>query len=167
MFRRYQNAETCYADLSDVSNDQKPRDDGSAFSSSRWFQRGWTLQELLAPKRVEFFGLAWQKLGTKVERAPTIERITGIPQLFIRKVIGLPSASVAQRMSWAAKRDTTRKGDTAYCLLGIFGIMMPMIYGKGGNQAFFRLQEQKYTEGKRSLHSRIWPQLPSRWRIHS
>lgn len=71
-----------------------------------------------------------------------IEQVTNIPSQFLLGVTELYTASVAQRMSWAAQRDTKRKEDLAYCLLGIFGVAMPMIYGEGGHQAFFRLQEQ-------------------------
>ncbi|RYP77860.1 hypothetical protein DL771_000957 [Monosporascus sp. 5C6A] len=142
MFRWYKRAAVCYAYLSDVPGDENPRKDGSKFRTSRWFQRGWTLQELLAPRRLVFYSLEWRPLGTKVQLGAVIERVTGIHRLFLKGVNDLQSASVAQRMSWAAQRDTKRKEDLAYCLLGIFGITMPMIYGEGGDRAFFRLQEQ-------------------------
>ncbi|RYP66041.1 hypothetical protein DL769_006143 [Monosporascus sp. CRB-8-3] len=142
MFRWYRRASVCYAYLSDVPSDQDPREDGSKFRISRWFRRGWTLQELLAPKRLIFYSSEWRRLGTKVKLCTVIEGITGIPHLFLRGIDDLQSASVAQRMSWAAQRETKRKEDLAYCLLGIFGITMPMIYGEGGDRAFFRLQEQ-------------------------
>ncbi|KAH7303159.1 WD40-repeat-containing domain protein [Stachybotrys elegans] len=144
MFRWYSRASVCYAYLSDVPGpgDQNPREEGSKFRESRWFRRGWTLQELLAPRRLVFYSLGWTPLGTKVRLCAVIESITGIPRLVLKGVDGLESASVSQRMSWAAQRHTKRKEDLAYCLLGIFGIAMPMIYGEGGDQAFFRLQEQ-------------------------
>ena len=142
MFRWYKYAHVCYAYLSDVPDNQYPREPGSKFQTSRWFQRGWTLQELLAPKRLIFYNSEWQPLGTKVRLSRVVESITGIPHLFLKGIVDLYGASVAQRMSWAAQRDTKRKEDLAYCLLGIFGIAMPMIYGEGGEQAFLRLQEQ-------------------------
>ncbi|RYP13405.1 hypothetical protein DL767_010763 [Monosporascus sp. MG133] len=142
MFRWYKYAHVCYVYLSDVPDDQNPREVGSKFRASRWFQRGWTLQELLAPRCLIFYNSEWHPLGTKVQLSPVIESITGIPRLFLKGIVDLYSASVAQRMSWAAQRDTKRKEDIAYCLLGIFGIAMPMIYGEGGYQAFIRLQEQ-------------------------
>ncbi|KAI0554520.1 heterokaryon incompatibility protein-domain-containing protein [Xylaria curta] len=114
MFRWYQSASVCYAYPADVPADDEPGKDGSRFQASRWFQRGWTLQEL----------------RTKIQLSRVIEKITGISHPILRDINNPKSASVAQR-----------KEDLAYCLLGIFGISMPMIYGEGGEQAFFRLQE--------------------------
>ncbi|KAF3075870.1 hypothetical protein CFAM422_002410 [Trichoderma lentiforme] len=163
MFRWYQRASICYAFLSDVPGDEDFRETGSKFHSSRWFQRGWTLQELLAPKAMRFYGAIstygpqafgpqafgdtvgvqeWHLLGKRGNMSTTIASITGIPRQYLLGITALHTASVAQRMSWAAHRDTKRKEDLAYCLLGIFNITMPMIYGEGGEQAFFRLQEQ-------------------------
>ncbi|KAL6696350.1 hypothetical protein J3F84DRAFT_408181 [Trichoderma pleuroticola] len=161
MFRWYQRASICYAFLSDVPSDDNFRQKGSKFQRSRWFQRGWTLQELLAPKTMRFYGAIspsdshsgqaaagthlvqeWRLLGNKGSMSTTIASITGIPGHYLLGIAALHTASVAQRMSWAAHRDTKRKEDLAYCLLGIFNITMPMIYGEGGEQAFFRLQEQ-------------------------
>lgn len=142
IFRWYKKAAVCYAYLSDVPSNQNPRDDASHFRRSKWFGRGWTLQELLAPERLVFYSSGWRPLGTKIQLSAVIESVTGIPRLFLKGINHLRTASVAQRMSWAAQRDTKRKEDLAYCLLGIFGITMPMIYGEGGSQAFFRLQEQ-------------------------
>ncbi|RYP49226.1 hypothetical protein DL769_011102 [Monosporascus sp. CRB-8-3] len=142
MFRWYRHASLCYAYLSDVPGDDAPRKPGSKFRTSRWFGRGWTLQELLAPKHLRFYNSLWCYLGTKGTLRTVIGKITGIPRQILVGITELHSASVAQRMSWAARRDTKRKEDLAYCLLGIFGVTMPMIYGEGGNQAFLRLQDQ-------------------------
>ncbi|KAL5085662.1 hypothetical protein Trisim1_010008 [Trichoderma cf. simile WF8] len=142
MFRWYNCASVCYAYLSDVPEDGNPSERGSKFRSSRWFQRGWTLQELLAPKHLRFFNTKWQFIGTKGTISNVIKDITHVPRQFLLGITGLHVASVAQRMSWAAQRETKRPEDLAYCLLGIFGIAMPMIYGEGGEQAFIRLQEQ-------------------------
>ncbi|RYP64941.1 hypothetical protein DL770_009096 [Monosporascus sp. CRB-9-2] len=141
MFRWYQNASICYAYLSDVPSGDNIKDPGSRFFSSRWFRRGWTLQELLAPKKLHFFDQTWTSIGTKVKMSGIIEKITGIPGEFLRGWTKLYDASVAQRMSWAAKRETTREEDIAYCLLGIFDVAVPMIYGEG-DKAFGRLQEE-------------------------
>ncbi|KAE9371010.1 HET-domain-containing protein, partial [Stipitochalara longipes BDJ] len=142
MFRWYKKAGICYAYLLDVPGDDNPRKLGSEFRKSRWFKRGWTLQELLAPQRLQFYSSDWRRLGTKGELCNIIEGVTGISRLFLLGIEQLGNASVAQRMSWAAQRETTRGEDIAYCLLGIFGVAIPMIYGEGGEQAFFRLQEQ-------------------------
>ncbi|KAK5636115.1 hypothetical protein RRF57_011827 [Xylaria bambusicola] len=142
MFRWYMRASVCYAYLSDIPGDDNPQKPGSKFRTSRWFRRGWTLQELLAPKRLRFYDSEWRSLGTKGDMCTAIEEITGIPRSFLKGITDLHTASIAQRMSWAAQRKTKRKEDLAYCLLGIFNVAMPMIYGEGGNQAFFRLQER-------------------------
>ncbi|KAF5700687.1 heterokaryon incompatibility protein het-E-1 [Fusarium mundagurra] len=142
MFRWYRQADVCYAYLSDVPGGDEWRRHGSKFRTSRWFRRGWTLQELLAPKRLLFYDSEWRRLGTKGNMRTAIGEITGVPSQFLLGINDFRFASVAQRMSWAAQRDTKRKEDLAYCLLGIFDVTMPMIYGEGGEQAFLRLQEQ-------------------------
>lgn len=142
MFRWYNLATVCYAYLSDVPVGDDPSAHGSRFRTSRWFTRGWTLQELLAPKHLRFYNSEWHCIGTKGSRCTVIQEITRVPRHILLGVAELHTASVAQRMSWAAQRKTKRAEDLAYCLLGIFGITMPMIYGEGGREAFFRLQEQ-------------------------
>ncbi|KAF2192813.1 hypothetical protein K469DRAFT_621484 [Zopfia rhizophila CBS 207.26] len=143
MYHWYQEAEVCYAYLADVPRDAidhltKPAD--SNFSESRWFTRGWTLQELIAPSTVIFLDREWQEIGTKSSMQEIISETTGISVgILLGDDIGL--ASVAQRMSWASKMKTTRVEDLAYCLMGIFGIYMPMLYGEG-ERAFVRLQEE-------------------------
>ncbi|KAI0509525.1 hypothetical protein F5B22DRAFT_616614 [Xylaria bambusicola] len=139
MFKWYKDAQVCYAYLCDV--DEYPSKPQTNFRKSRWFQRGWTLQELIAPKIVHFFDRKWNHLGQKRDLSLTLVEVTKIPRVFLLGIIPLHEASVAQRMSWASDRVTKRKEDLAYCLLGIFGITMPMIYGEG-DQAFIRLQEE-------------------------
>ncbi|KNG80357.1 hypothetical protein ANOM_011314 [Aspergillus nomiae NRRL 13137] len=137
MYRWYEEAEVCYAYLSDVPHGPVCDDD---FRNSKWFTRGWTLQELIAPSTVIFFDSEWHKMGEKLDLQQQISEITGIPGNFLL-VDDVAYASVAQKMSWAAKRKTTRLEDVAYCLMGIFGISMPMLYGEG-TKAFIRLQEE-------------------------
>jgi ankyrin repeat protein len=141
MFQWYRNASICYAYLSDVPAGDNPHDSRSRFFSSRWFQRGWTLQELLAPQILRFYNSKWYCLGTRSEMSHIVEGVTGIPRPLLLGVEKLHGASIAQRMSWAAKRVTKRKEDIAYSLLGIFDVMMPMIYGEG-DRAFYRLQKK-------------------------
>ncbi|KAK0627345.1 heterokaryon incompatibility protein-domain-containing protein, partial [Immersiella caudata] len=146
MFRWYQQAAVCYAYLCTTSTLSVPRVgadtyDDAVLENSPWFRRGWTLQELIAPKRVEFHGARWLYLGNKHALCERLSRITRIPQLLLRDSRALLSYSIAQRMSWAAGRSTTRIEDKAYSLLGIVGVNMPLLYGEGGN-AFIRLQEE-------------------------
>ena len=144
MFRWYEKSEQCYAYLQDI--------DGLAFPSKRdtekfhefngwpkWFSRGWTLQELVAPKVVYFFNQKWEPLGDKKTLANTLEAITQIPGIILENGLTSERPCVAQIMSWAADRKTTREEDRAYSLLGLLGVHMPMMYGEGKN-AFRRLQ---------------------------
>ena len=152
MFRWYERAEVCFVHLADVQADDDHDRVGSAFRTCRWFKRGWTLQELLAPATLVFYDKAWSVIADKddVFMRRLITEITGIDDYYIcrsnRKLFSsshqwLSRASVAERMSWAAGRETTRTEDLAYCLLGIFDINMPMLYGEG-MKAFQRLQEE-------------------------
>jgi len=134
MYMWYGAAEVCYAYLADVPSN-------CTFQNSRWFERGWTLQELIAPTEVIFFDEKWEPLGTRLELSKSVQGCTGIPERVFLESTSLDSFSVAQKMSWAANRATTRVEDRAYCLMGIFGINMPLIYGEGEN-AFIRLQEE-------------------------
>src|ERR1700733_11317378 len=135
-YRWYHESGVCYAYLADVP----PNAVDDEFAKSRWFTRGWTLQELIAPSTVIFLGKEWQKMGTKSSRQRIISEVTGIPTNIL---LGgdLERTSIAQKLSWASKRETTRVEDIAYCLMGIFGINMPMLYGEG-ERAFIRLQEE-------------------------
>ncbi|EMD65035.1 hypothetical protein COCSADRAFT_317254 [Bipolaris sorokiniana ND90Pr] len=147
MFRWYQNAIKCYVFLSDVEDRSLDGDGESCrrwkavFGKSRWFSRGWTLQELVAPCSVEFFSENGSRLGNKESLSHTIHEITGIP---IKALSGsdLSEFDVAERFSWAANRQTTREEDGAYCLLGIFGIYMSPIYSEGKDHAMKRLQKK-------------------------
>jgi hypothetical protein len=140
MYRWYQQSAVCYVFLADVSSD-KP-EIKVQFKSSRWFTRGWTLQELIAPQNVVFYSKEWRILGTKSDDEMTIflSLITRIDEEYVNgKDINL--ASISKRMSWASSRRTTRTEDIAYCLLGIFDLNMPLLYGEG-KRAFRRLQEE-------------------------
>ena len=141
MYRWYQEAKICYAYLADVRIDNHdPRDTivTTAFEKSRWFTRGWTLQELLAPKYVVFYDEEWREFGSKSSLIAQISLVAGIQQDHIHNING---ASVAQKMSWASKRQTTRVEDMAYSLMGIFDVNMALLYGEG-DKAFTRLQHE-------------------------
>ncbi|KAI3529802.1 heterokaryon incompatibility protein [Colletotrichum filicis] len=173
MFAWYECAVRCYAYLSDV--DHAERLDGPAgdaehsfdiLSRSLWFTRGWTLQELLAPREVLFFARGWSLLGTRKLLAGVIQRITNIDWKYLqpRSRKRLSDASVAERMSWLSCRKTTRKEDMAYCMLGIFDINMPLLYGEGA-KAFARLQEEILkTSTDQSLFCWSWTESdPGSW----
>ncbi|KAI7353540.1 hypothetical protein KC354_g11480 [Hortaea werneckii] len=141
MYAWYQDAAICYAYLSDVPSTDKPLAEHSDFVKSRWFSRGWTLQELLAPNEVQFLSMHWTSLGTKDSLADVISRRTQIRPRILRMHYGIGDCSISERMSWAAGRETTRREDAAYCLMGLFSVNMPLLYGEG-KKAFQRLQEE-------------------------
>lgn len=134
MFRWYQKAKICYAYLEDV-------DDVSELGRSRWFTRGWTLQELIAPKDVSFYSTNWTFLGSKSDLRDNLAAITGISQDVLSGASESWHECIATRMRWAANRQTTCLEDMAYCLLGIFDVQMPLLYGEG-KRAFTRLQQE-------------------------
>ena len=167
MYRWYEKSKVCYAYLEDVeekyedacedpdedtSNDSIKSLNGNvekAIRKSRWFTRGWTLQELIAPSQIIFFGKNWSFLGEKYDKGWHPERnlvkllssITTIPEAVLADPSQRTSCSVARKMSWAARRKTTREEDMAYSLLGLFEVNMPLLYGEG-TRAFVRLQEE-------------------------
>ncbi|KAF1948913.1 hypothetical protein CC80DRAFT_529758 [Byssothecium circinans] len=135
MFRYYADAIVCLTYLEDVGEGKK------TFEKSRWFARGWTLQELIAPYHLEFYDTDWRSIGRKDTLVEGICKITKIPENVLKRDVALSKVPTAARMSWASRRETTREEDMAYCLLGIFDINMPMLYGEG-DKAFIRLQEE-------------------------
>lgn len=144
MFKWYRRARMCYAYLEDVPHMSvaECEEQGSAFRAAKWFTRGWTLQELIAPPEVKFFSQNWQSIGTKADLALCISEITGIAWTCLlkpkfSKSNPLRGYSVAQRLSWASRRSTTRIEDQAYSLIGLFDITMPLLYGEG-HEAFTR-----------------------------
>lgn len=148
MFRWYHNAARCYVYLSDVSILDRDLNSQiyqflweSAFRASRWFTRGWTLQELLAPALVEFFSQEHTRLGDKSSLEQQIHEIT---EIAVPALQGTPLSqfSVQERFKWAEKRKTTCEEDWAYALLGIFDISMPLMYGEGRDKAVVRLKEE-------------------------
>lgn len=141
MFTWYLQADVCYVFLYDVSASDDPSDPDSSFRRSMWFKRGWTLQELIVPSRNVFLSKDWRMIGTKTSLASVIAGVTGIDTSILLHTRQLHTVSVADRMAWAAGRETTRIEDEAYCLMGIFGVRLSVIYGEG-SQAFVRLQEE-------------------------
>jgi Heterokaryon incompatibility protein (HET) len=148
MFRWYKNAAKCYVYLADVSAGKRKLGDRDtlntwelAFRNSRWFTRGWTLQELLAPALVEFFSSDGKRLGDRDSLKDQIHEITGIS---FQALQGSPMhvLSVSERRSWADRRVTTLPEDEAYCLMGIFDVSMTTRYGEGKEKAFERLNSK-------------------------
>ncbi|OQU99596.1 hypothetical protein CLAIMM_05206 [Cladophialophora immunda] len=162
MFQWYKDAAVCYVWLSDLPSQQPP--DNSLLKNCRWFSRGWTLQELLAPPHVEFYDAGWVLRGTKPGLSSILTQITRIEAGILGNPEDMYSLSIAQRMSWAATRQTTRVEDMAYCLLGIFNINMPMLYGEGP-RAFVRLQEE-IAKGVNDLSLFAWRTASARQRYH-
>ena len=145
MFTWYKNSSKCYVYLSDVNtglgfNKEIIR---KQFRQSQWFTRGWTLQELLAPPALTFYDRHWERIGNKEGLVDDISDVTGIGSDYLtaRHPDLLSSASIATRMSWASKRETSRLEDMAYSLMGIFEVNMPLLYGEG-EKAFLRLQSE-------------------------
>lgn len=140
MFKWYKEAEKGYVYLPDVTltEDDVWKDE---FRASRWFTRGWTLQELIAPSLVEFFSVEGRRLGDRVTLETLLHEITGISvQAFRGRT--LSEFSVEERRSWMSGRRTKRQEDMAYSLLGIFGVYMPLIYGEGEESSLLRLQDE-------------------------
>lgn len=143
MYRWYKKAEVCYAFLSDiqlVDHHELSMFQGRSFSQSVWFTRGWTLQEMLAPRRLEFYDRTWTSLGSRAYWVSQIHEATSIPEAALG-MFQTEKWSIAAKMSWASKRCTARIEDQAYSLLGLFQVNMPLLYGEGPN-AFLRLQEE-------------------------
>ncbi|GAW15568.1 hypothetical protein ANO14919_049820 [Xylariales sp. No.14919] len=143
MYRWYENATLCYAHLADVEdvNVEDAQSEGmESFKRSRYWTRGWTLQELIAPDILIFFSSTWIRIGTRLDLRQAVAQATSIPTQVLR-FRNISDYSVSQKMSWASQRRTTRSEDEAYCLLGLFGVAMPLLYGEG-RRAFRRLQEE-------------------------
>ena len=160
MYRWYFNARICYIYLADVQEISapplykgEPQDEGlmlkrareralEDFKKSEWFSRGWTLQELLAPVSAVFYDTSWRLFNTRDNLAEVIHAITGIEPHLLRgtgRVARIASTSAARKMSWLGSRKTSRVEDMAYCMLGLFNVNMPLLYGEG-SKAFVRLQ---------------------------
>ncbi|USP80990.1 hypothetical protein yc1106_08264 [Curvularia clavata] len=154
MFQWYKNAARCYVFLSDVSASTSTstltstatesvlcRDWDVPLRRSKWFTRGWTLQELIAPASVEFFSCEGQRIGDKTSLGQLLHSITGIPLAALRNC-PLDQFSISERMRWVSGRETTETEDMVYCLLGLLGVSMPITYGERRESALERLQAE-------------------------
>ena len=141
MYRWYRNARRCYAYPHDVDGSHFPtkKDYPKSNGWPEWFSRGWTLQEMIAPRDLRFFNKDWQPIGDKKSLAQTLNTITGVPEHILADGLEGNHPCVVQIISWAANRTTTRAEDRAYSLMGLLDVNMPMLYGEG-KKAFHRLQ---------------------------
>ncbi|PPJ59702.1 hypothetical protein CBER1_10545 [Cercospora berteroae] len=155
MFKSYRNAVVCIAYLDDFGGVRESGSGGGdlgMLGRSKWFTRGWTLQELVAPKNVVFVTRKWEVLGYKgmrteglgkMELGPELgeilARVTGIPEPVLRDYEYARAIGAEQKLEWMSERETTREEDQSYCLLGFFDVTMPVIYGEGREKARLRL----------------------------
>jgi hypothetical protein len=150
MFKWYKRSSICYVYLDDIEqySEYPALLTAEQLRRTKWVTRGWTLQELIAPDIVWFFNKNWSICGDRVKLTKPLFEVTNIDQNILQRDPGarvplwLYSLSISKRMSWAANRKTTRPEDIAYCLLGIFDINIPLLYGEGSIKAFYRLQEE-------------------------
>jgi hypothetical protein len=133
MFRWYENAAVCYVYLADVPD--RP------FSKSVWFTRGWTLQELLAPRTVLFYSADGLYLGDKGSLEQQIQQVTNIPSSALQGK-SLHSFTENERLAWRQNRETAREEDKVYSLLGIFDVDITPMYGERFTHAFQRLRDE-------------------------
>jgi hypothetical protein len=141
MFTRYQHAVECFVYLKDVPSGANLTTEADVIVQSEWWTRGWTLQELLAPEELVFISNNWQDtLGSRSVLSDIILDATGISKDDFQ-ALRRGRVSIARRMSWASRRSCTREEDEAYCLMGLFGVNMPLLYGEG-RKAFQRLQAE-------------------------
>ena len=170
MYRWYENSSICYAYIHDLPGSSFPaarNDERYAKSNGwpEWFSRGWTLQEMIAPRDVRFFNKDWYPIGDKKTLAPTLQTITQVPRDILKEGLSSNRPCVAQIISWAANRTTTRVEDRAYSLMGLLDVNMPMLYGEG-KKAFHRLQlEIIRTSNDQSIFA--WGGSPSGMRTGS
>ncbi|KAI8631049.1 HET-domain-containing protein [Xylariaceae sp. FL1651] len=168
MFRWYEESTVCFAFLCDLTHSlEEPK--------CRWFRRGWTLQELLAPRSVLFYDASWRLVGDKAQGTfcHILSTITNIDYSVLKDCRHINSMPAGVRMSWAADRKTTRPEDTAYCMLGIFNISMPLLYGEG-ETAFIRLQEEICKQNNdmslfawtQQANSKLWAQYRGIFAFH-
>ncbi|KAI9164067.1 Vegetative incompatibility protein [Paramyrothecium foliicola] len=171
-FRLIWDAALCIVHLSDLT----PLPEGgeakslegldTEISRCRWFTRGWTLQELVAARSVEFFDSGWNHRFSKnpLSARPLLEevsRISNVDASVLAQRETLFLTSLGRRIWWAARRETSRPEDVAYCLVGICGIQGQLTprYGEGGHSAFLRLQE-KILKSTNDLSILAWAKKP-------
>ncbi|CAH0058672.1 unnamed protein product [Clonostachys solani] len=151
MFKWYRDSEACYVYLSDVSENQSQPGWELSFRNCKWFTRGWTLQELLAPAKIKFFTSKSEYLGDKESLGQLIHDITKIPIEALHGSCPLSKFATMDRCAWMNGRDTTRPEDQAYALLGIVDAYLPLMYGYGKDKAMLELHEAIYAREKQNI----------------
>ncbi|KAF9472078.1 hypothetical protein BDN70DRAFT_763404, partial [Pholiota conissans] len=141
MYAWYERASICIVHLSETQTiTQIPHDS--------WFTRGWTLQELIAPKILNFYSSDWRRLTQYGNN----DKQNNVVLSFIKQATTMSSWEVtstskhhvplSRKMQWAASREVTREEDRAYSLMGIFDVSISTAYGEGTYRAFLRLLEE-------------------------
>lgn len=136
MYNWYKSSTVCITYLAETTESQHMHAD-------RWFTRGWTLQELIAPRFMAFYSLSWNRLIPSGGNDKRNRYITGeilkATSIDVNDALLEQESTISKKMGWAALRQVTREEDTSYSLMGLFGISMPTAYGEGAERAFFRL----------------------------
>jgi hypothetical protein len=172
MFDWYREAEVCLAWLQDVESE--------AFAQSVWWTRGWTLQELLAPRTVIFLSQTWQLIGNKgvadsehkyvAEAGPNLEQViadrTGIPSRVLHDFEQSRDLSIEERLSWMDGRTTTVEEDMTYALFGILDVFMPALYGERDSRAKRRLRAAVQQASDRTKMLLSWMSAPNPYEDH-
>lgn len=141
------------ADVSSTSWEEK-------FPRSRWFTRGWTLQELLAPASLTFYSRDGQRLGDKRSLEGIIHDVTRIPRSAFQGSEPLSVFGIDERFGWARNRQTKREEDKAYCIYGIVGITLPSNYGEGRESALMGLRKAIRRKGNQATEGAL-PHQPA------
>lgn len=172
MYRWYAESDFCYVYLSDVrtASTQPGLLSHTELEKSRWFTRGWTLQEMIAPRLLEFYDVDWKTVGTKLHLCSRIIARTSIPESTLLEPWNLDFQEfpAGRRFSWAWDRTTTRDEDLAYSLMGLLGVSMPLLYGEGGGKAFIGSSKNtscngrtcRFFSGHRGLAAVLAPSWP-------
>ena len=160
----YNASTVCYVYLDDLDTKPDRSTENSILGHCRWFGRGWTLLELLAPRKCIFFDMHWRSIGERDELYRTLSDITSIDESYLRGNASIMSAPISMRMMWMSQRKTTRHEDMAYCMLGLFGINMPLVYGEG-DRAYLRLQWEILKETRdEDVFNWYWDDsVPDQW----
>lgn len=109
MWKYYNESNVCYVYLEDVPDVESGL--GPKFGQSKWFTRGWTLQELIASTSLELYTHDWKAIGTKLERYQELAEITSIDEQALTGMIEIGKFNAAQRLSWASHRRVTVTAD--------------------------------------------------------